>query len=121
MMLGRVATRYSEHTEVSAGRPAAGFRRFAFRGTAGIVSGCPVIRAPAHHMGQENPVSWCDKLASTPTVGIALDSHVAPSETLLAALAPVLDKWTDGNALNFTVDNISVFTVTITSNSGFKY
>lgn len=66
-------------------------------------------------------MSWCDKLASTPTVGFAFDAHTAPSATLLAALAPVFDKWVDGDKLEFTVDGLEPYAATITSNSGFRY
>jgi hypothetical protein len=67
-------------------------------------------------------LSWCDKLASTPTIGFSLDTHLAPSASLLTALSPVLNKWAaDGDRLDFSIDNLDVFGVTLTSNSGFRY
>jgi hypothetical protein len=36
--------------------------------------------------------SWCDKLASTPTVGFTLTPHYAPFDTVLNRLSPILDR-----------------------------
>jgi len=67
---------------------------------------------------------WCDKLASTPAVGFALDPHLAPTSSILAALAPVLEEWVvrDTDKVEFTVDRTAdPFSLQITSNTGFLY
>jgi hypothetical protein len=67
------------------------------------------------------PLTWCDKLASTPAIGFGLDSHLLPSASILAALAPVFNKWVDGEKINFTMNKLDAFGFEITSNDGFQY
>jgi hypothetical protein len=68
-------------------------------------------------------LSWCDKLASTPGVGFTFDAHLAPSASILSALAPVLEKWIEGDnaKLEFVVEKLGPFDLVIGSNSGFQY
>jgi hypothetical protein len=65
---------------------------------------------------------WCDKLASTPGVGFALDSRLIPSTLLLSALTPSLNEWTaENDRLNFTVDRLNPFDVQVSSDTGFQF
>jgi hypothetical protein len=67
-------------------------------------------------------LSWCDKLASTPTVGFRLTAHYAPFATVLSTLAPILDRSTEQEAKSTTVDNpTTLFTTGFTTSDGFKY
>jgi hypothetical protein len=67
-------------------------------------------------------LSWCDKLASTPTVGFKLSAHFAPVDTLLHAFSPILDRQTEEDVKLFNIDPPSThFSVGITTNDGFKY
>lgn len=66
-------------------------------------------------------MSWCDKLASTPSVGLRFDTHYSPSSSILAALAPLLDSWIDGDKQRFTVDKNDAFALEVSSEDGFQY
>ena len=65
--------------------------------------------------------SWCDKLASTPTLGFRLTSHFAPQAILLNALSPILDRATETEAKNVTMDTSQPFGVTVNTHDGFQY
>lgn len=58
--------------------------------------------------------SWCDKLASTPVVGIFLEPHSASSGAIMDALSPLLDRHYAGDRALFSIDqsqgNVFVFT-----------
>jgi hypothetical protein len=67
-------------------------------------------------------VSWCDKLASTPTVGFGLNAHFAPVDFLLDALSPILDRATEAEAKHFTLEQTNTpFSTVINTNDGFRY
>ena len=67
-------------------------------------------------------MSWCDKLASTPTVGFKLSNHFAPVDFLLNAVSPILDRATEADTKNTTVDQITTpFSVAFTTADGFRY
>jgi hypothetical protein len=67
-------------------------------------------------------LSWCDKLASVPTVGFRLTAHYAPFDTVLNSLASILDRSTGEEARNTTVDSpTTLFTTGFTTSDGFKY
>src|SRR4051812_2930659 len=65
--------------------------------------------------------SWCDKLASTPTVGLKFEPHFASGDTLLNSLTPMLDPWADGEKQKFAIDQMDFFSLTLTSEDGFRY
>lgn len=71
-------------------------------------------------MGEDH-VSWCDKLASTPTVGFRLDPHIASGDSIMDALSPILTKLTDGDKLLFDMQKHDTLGVTFTTHSGFQY
>jgi hypothetical protein len=66
---------------------------------------------------------WCDKLASTPGIGLTFDARLIPSASILAALAPVFEKWVLGenDKLEFTVDRLDPFSLQVTSYTGYQY
>jgi hypothetical protein len=66
-------------------------------------------------------VSWCDKLASVPTVGLTLDWHFAPVNELLATLSPLLDSLVQGDKPRFNVTNQDAFSASIQTDDGFQY
>jgi hypothetical protein len=66
-------------------------------------------------------MSWCDKLASVPTVGLTLDWHFAPGNELLNSLSPLLDSLVDGDKPQFQVSNPSPFSVMIQTDAGYHY
>ena len=66
-------------------------------------------------------MSWCDKLASTPSAGFKLDQHFASGDVILHALAPVLDKWVEGDKQLFTVDRNEPFSVAFNTDDGYHY
>ncbi len=66
--------------------------------------------------------SWCDKLASTPGVGFLLNTHFVPFDTLLNAFSSVLDRASETEAKDTTVDQPATFFATgFTTHDGFKY
>lgn len=66
-------------------------------------------------------MSWCDKLASTPTVGFRLDPHYAASESIISSLAPLFDVWGTPEKPEFTISRLEVFRVDVQRENGFFY
>ena len=66
-------------------------------------------------------MSWCDKLASTPTAGFRFNWHFASANAILESLAPIINPLVEGNKPQFTVTTQDQFTVTIAANDGFIY
>jgi hypothetical protein len=66
-------------------------------------------------------LSWCDKLAATPTVGIKVDFHFDSIDAILHALSPVLNRMVDGDRATFTVERREPFVVNVIANDGFTY
>ncbi len=68
-------------------------------------------------------VSWCDKLASTPAVGVRLDKLYAPVSVLLEPLTPIVSTWVekDRDAPAFTVDHHDPFSCTLQTFDGYSY
>jgi hypothetical protein len=67
------------------------------------------------------PLTWCDKLASTPAAGFGLEPYLMPSSSIQAALAPLLNKLVDGDQIQFTLNRSSPFGFDFTTNDGFNY
>jgi hypothetical protein len=65
--------------------------------------------------------SWCDKLASTPTVGLKLSPHYASSDALLDSLSPLLNKWASSETQNFNLERQESFAVTLNTDDGYVY
>lgn len=65
--------------------------------------------------------SWCDKLASTPSVGLKVDPHFGPSEAILAAVAPILGRFAEGDKQRFTIDRQDSFSLVFSTEDGKVY
>ncbi|MBY2916163.1 hypothetical protein [Rhizobium leguminosarum] len=71
--------------------------------------------------------TWCDKLASTPTIGFLMDTHFAPAEAILGSMAPLLDTWQKAEQWNlpskpeFQVTGLEAFKVDVQHDDGFTY
>lgn len=78
-----------------------------------------LICCSAERCFAEDALSWCDKLASTPAVGVGFTPHYISSNDLLNALTSLLDKWNDGTKATFTLDSISPFGFEVSTEEGF--
>jgi hypothetical protein len=67
------------------------------------------------------PKSWCDKLASVPTVGLKLVPHYASSDSLIDAVSPVLDRSVKGDQATFNVTQQTSFEIQFQTDEGFHY
>lgn len=68
--------------------------------------------------------SWCDKLASTPAVGLRMSSHhFVGNSRILDSLSPILDRHvdTDRNQQAFAVELPNEFSVNVKTHVGFTY
>lgn len=63
--------------------------------------------------------SWCDKLTSVPTVGIAFDWQFMPSSELLSAIAPILNSTFQGNP-PFHITKQDAASFTLSTQSGYS-
>jgi hypothetical protein len=66
-------------------------------------------------------LSWCDKLASVPTVGFTIDWHFAAGNALWGAMSPVLDKLVSNDKPTFTVNQNEPFAISFVTEDGFQY
>lgn len=66
-------------------------------------------------------ISWCDKLASTPGIGLTLDGAYFPSAHYQEALMPITAQWVDRDKPAFAVEQQDSFNFAITSHDGFHY
>ena len=68
-------------------------------------------------------ISWCDKLASVPTIGLKLNFHYSPLDEILEALSPVIDAASknDKSRLNLSQYDVSLNAVAFTTHDGFRY
>lgn len=65
--------------------------------------------------------SWCDKLASVPTVGLTLDFKFISSGSLLDAISPFLNDMASGLNPEFTITKNEPGAIQIVGNNGFQY
>lgn len=66
-------------------------------------------------------MSWCDKLASTPGVGLRLDKSYLPVDRLLEPLAPMMSKWVDKEKPTFNIEGQDAFGFSMGTFEGFHY
>lgn len=66
-------------------------------------------------------MSWCDKLASTPSVGIWFNEHYASSARVLDSLSPVFDKLVIDGKPKFSLNKQDTFSAEISTENGFQY
>ena len=67
------------------------------------------------------PKSWCDKLASVPTVGLRLSPHFGSSNSIIDSLSPILDRQMKGDAVTFQVTQQTSFDIQFQTDQGFHY
>lgn len=65
--------------------------------------------------------SWCDKLASTPGVGLTLDWSYLPSSYYQQAMMPVTAKMVENDVQGFNIEHLDPYSFAFTSNDGFHY
>jgi hypothetical protein len=65
--------------------------------------------------------SWCDKLASTPGLGLVLDWSYLPGSHYQQAMMPVTAKMVENDAQAFNIDHIDPYSFAFTSADGFHY
>jgi hypothetical protein len=65
--------------------------------------------------------SWCDKLASTPAIGVFTDRHFAASSESITALAPLINKWVKDGKDDFNVAKQDAFSLELALNAGYHY
>lgn len=66
-------------------------------------------------------MNWCDKLASTPSVGLKFDHHFAPTAELLEVLKPILDPLVRHDKARFNIDRLAAYDLELTTEEGFHY
>jgi hypothetical protein len=66
-------------------------------------------------------LSWCDKLASTPSLGVKLDYHFLSSGDILRAISPITDKMVKGDKASFKITKHDAFEVNLDDEDGYIY
>ncbi|THV13862.1 hypothetical protein [Rhizobium rhizophilum] len=66
-------------------------------------------------------MTWCDKLASQPTVGIQLDPFYGGNETIFTRMAPLVAKLGTPEKPEFSAEVPDIYTVKIQREDGFQY
>ncbi|HYC69362.1 hypothetical protein [Brevundimonas sp.] len=66
-------------------------------------------------------MSWCDKLASVPTIGVKLSPSLVPGDFLLRALSPLITKSIGEDLSSLNMEEHSSFGLKFGTNDGFKY
>lgn len=66
-------------------------------------------------------MSWCDKLASTPTAGFKLEPMPVGSDRILQAFSPILAECMDGDRPTFAVEGLEPFGVNVNTEAGYRY
>jgi hypothetical protein len=66
-------------------------------------------------------MSWCDKLASVPTIGVKLSPRLVPGDFILNALGPVILETVGNKLSSLSVEEHSSFGVKFGTDDGFKY
>lgn len=66
-------------------------------------------------------MSWCDKLAATPAVGLKLAPHYVASDSIVNALTPWFDKWATDDKAPITVTRQESFAFGFTLEQGFQF
>lgn len=66
-------------------------------------------------------MSWCDKLASTPTAGFKLDQRVLSGDALFQSLAPIVERHLADEKAGFSIEQIDAAGLQFNTESGFRY
>jgi hypothetical protein len=65
--------------------------------------------------------SWCDKLASTPTIGFKLSPYVAAAGSYITAWEPLLSRLVADHDAKFSIDESGPLNWGFLTEDGFKY
>lgn len=65
--------------------------------------------------------SWCDKLASVPTVGFTLDWQLTPGANLLSTVAPFFDAYTSENGPEFEITKYEPLSFVVQTRTGYQF
>lgn len=66
-------------------------------------------------------VSWCDKLASTPAIGIFFEPHHASSASILDQIAPLLNQLGTAKEVGYQIEKSDPLAVLLIQDQGFQY
>lgn len=66
-------------------------------------------------------MTWCDKMASTPAVGLQFESALLSESQIFAALAPIMNRFVRSEKMDFSVDERAPWALAFTTNDGFKF
>jgi hypothetical protein len=69
----------------------------------------------------ERDLSWCDKLASTPSLSVKLDYHFLSSGDILRAISPITDKMIKGDKASFRITKQDAFNIDLDDENGYLY
>src|ERR1044071_8005441 len=66
-------------------------------------------------------MSWCDKLASTPAIGLMLDRRFVPIELIPNSFAPILNQHLKDDRFRFSIGKYNQTNVDFSTEDGFRY
>jgi hypothetical protein len=66
-------------------------------------------------------MTWCDKLASTPSAGFKLEPHHMGLDAALRLLGPMIDKWVERDKQLFQIVQTDPFSFDFQHHDGFTY
>lgn len=66
-------------------------------------------------------MSWCDKLASTPSVGMWFTEHYLSSARALDSMSPILDELVVDGRAKFSLGKQDAFSLEVNCEDGFQY
>jgi hypothetical protein len=81
----------------------------------------PNQNTPSNTVTSTTQRSWCDKLASLPSVGLKFSNSFTSSAILLDKITPFLDSMATGDTNNFTLLRNEPFSIAIDTEQGFQY
>ena len=65
--------------------------------------------------------SWCDLLASTPTIGVTFTPNFISSAKIIDALSPIFSGEFSENRAKFNIENQDSFSLIFNTEAGFRY
>jgi hypothetical protein len=66
-------------------------------------------------------MSWCDRLASTPTAGFRLEPQVSSGDSIVDSLSPIMARYVDLDSLRFQIERHDTLGVTFNTHDGYRY
>lgn len=77
--------------------------------------------APRQPISGETSLSWCDKLAATPAIGLKLSPHYVAGDAIVNALTPWFDKWATPEKAPIVVTRHESFAFAFTLEEGLQF